>query len=483
MDHLGSPFARDSIDTEAEVVFCMAKYKGKKVLIVGFGLSGVAVAKYMAKQGAKITVTDTKQKNELLDSINACGDLKIEWELGKHNNKTFHAAELIVVSPGVPPTLEALKEAREKNIPIISEIELAAQALQEPLITITGTNGKTTVTTLLGEMFKAGEKPAYVGGNIGKPLLDYVTDGTGGAQVVVAEISSFQLDITQNLTPALAIFTNIEQDHLDRYGEMANYIESKKRLLKFCDRNSYVVLNYDDPIVQKFSDECAGKLLWFTKRNPMEIGGTFAENFTGCYYNSKTKQVIARINGKEEVYELAGFRLFGEHNRENLMSAICAARAMGVKPQAIQSVINGFKGVAHRLEYVRKKDGVFFFNDSKGTNVMSVKRSLEAFAANPIILIAGGKDKNMDFTPLVDPVQKKCKILILVGEAKEKINRAIGDFAETYLVGTFEEAVLLAYQKSRSGDIILLSPGCSSFDMFRNYEERGDYFKKLVSQL
>ena len=460
----------------------MGKYKGKKVLIVGFGMSGVAVAKYMAKQGAKITVTDTKQKNELQDSINACADIKIEWELGKHNNKTFHAAELIVVSPGVAPTLEPLKEAREKNIPIISEVELAAQALKEPLIAITGTNGKTTVTTLIGEMFKVDERPVYVGGNIGKPLLDYVSDGLK-AEYVVAELSSFQLDITENLAPALAVFTNIEQDHLDRYGEMVPYIESKKRLLRFCDRNSFVVLNYDDPILQKFGDESPSRLLWFTKKNPMEVGGTFAENFSGCYYVAANKQVIARINGKEEVYDLAQFRLFGEHNRENLMSAICAARAMGVKPQSIQTVINTFRGVAHRLEFIRKKDGVYFFNDSKGTNVMSVKRSLEAFASNPIILIAGGKDKNMDFVPLVEPVQKKCKVLILVGEAKEKINRAIGDFAETYLVGTFEEAVLLAYQKSRSGDIILLSPGCSSYDMFRDYEERGDYFKKLVSQL
>ena len=205
--------------------------------------------------------------------------------------------------------------------------------------------------------------------------------------------------------------------------------------------------------------------------------------FCGRLLQSRHPQVVARFNGKEEIYDLAQFRLFGEHNRENLMSAICAARSMGVSQKAIQPVINTFSGVPHRLEFVRKKDGVFFFNDSKGTNVMSVKRSLEVIQSKSIILIAGGKDKNMDFAPLVDPVQKKCKILILVGEAKEKINRAIGDFAETYLVGTFEEAVLLAYQKSRSGDIILLSPGCSSYDMFRNYEERGDYFKKLVSQL
>ncbi len=460
----------------------MAKYKGKRVLVVGFGLSGVAVAKYMSKQGAKVTVTDMKQKSELTESVNACADLKLEYELGKHNPKTFHTAELIVVSPGVPLNIKPLEEAREKLIPIMSEIELAAQALKEPLIAITGTNGKTTTTSLLGEMFAADEKPAYVGGNIGKPLLNYVTD-EGKAQFVIAELSSFQLDITDKLTPACAIFTNLEEDHLDRYGDMGAYTNAKKRLLKNCDRNSFVVLNYDCPNVQKFAEENQGRLIWFTKRNPMEIGGTFAENFCGAYYNPATKQIVARITGKEELYDLTGFRLFGEHNRENLMAAICAARAMGVSPKAIQSVIGTFKGVAHRLEFVRKKDGVFFFNDSKGTNVMSAKRALASFTANPIILIAGGKDKGMDFTPLCDLVKKRVKILILLGEAKEKINRAIGDFAETYLVGTFEEAVLLAYQKSRSGDIILLSPGCSSFDMFRNFEERGDYFKKIVSQL
>ncbi len=189
------------------------------------------------------------------------------------------------------------------------------------------------------------------------------------------------------------------------------------------------------------------------------------------------------MTGKDEALDLSQLRLFGDHNKENLMAALCAARALGVSIKAIQTVINTFKGVPHRLEFVRKKDGVYFFNDSKGTNVMSVKRSLGAFNMNPIILIAGGKDKNRDLTPLQGLVKDRCKILILVGEAKEKINRALGDFAETFLVGTFEEAILLAYQKSRSGDIVLLSPGCSSFDMFRNFEERGDYFRKIVNQL
>ena len=462
--------------------FFMSKYKGKRVLVVGFGVSGVAISKYMAKQGAKVTVSDQKQKNELLEHVNACADLKLEYEFGKHNPKTFETAELIVVSPGIPMNIKPLEEARAKNVPITTEVELAVAAIKEPIIAITGTNGKTTTTKLIGEMFVADGKKAFVGGNIGRPLLDYVMEDEK-ADVVVAELSSFQLETLEKLTPAVAVFTNIEEDHLDRYGDLQHYVEAKKRLLKACNRNSFVVLNYDNPNVAAFEKENLGRLIWFTKRNPMSVSGSFAEEFSGTYLDAAKKQIISKVTGREEVYDLSKFKLFGEHNKENLIAAMSAARAVGVSQKAIQSVIDTFKGVPHRLEFIRRKDGVYFFNDSKGTNVMSVQRSLAAFHANPIILIAGGKDKGGDFTPLVDLVRKKCKILILLGEAKEKINRAIGDYAETYLVGTFEEAVLLGYQKSRSGDIILLSPGCASYDMFRNFEERGDYFKKLVSQL
>lgn len=460
----------------------MSKFKGKKVLVVGFGLTGVAVARYMVKQGAKVIVTDVKQKADLAEPMAACEELKLEYELGRHNNKTFHSVDLIVLSPGVPMNIKPLEEAREKNIPITNEIELAAIALSEPLIAVTGTNGKTTTTSLIGEMFKADEKSVYVGGNIGRPLLDHLTEGSS-VQAVVAELSSFQLELTEKLVPAVAVFTNIEPDHLDRYPDVHAYAAAKKRLLKACDKNSFVVLNHDSPMVAQFAAETQGKVMWFTKRDPMSIGGGFSEEFRGCYYDAAKKQVIAKITGKDEIYDLSQYRLFGEHNKENLMAAICAARAMGVSPAAIQKVISSFAGVPHRLEFVRKKDGVFFFNDSKGTNVMSMQKSLSAFPRNPIILIAGGKDKNSEFTPLVDLVKARCKTLILLGEAKEKLNRALGDFTETFLVGTFEEAVLLAYQKSRAGDIILLSPGCASFDMFRNFEERGDYFKKLVKQL
>jgi len=459
----------------------MSRYKGKRVLIVGFGKSGASAAKYLVKQGASVTVTDLKQRMELADSLKVVGDAKIEYDLGRHSIHLFLSCDLIVVSPGVPLNIKPLEEAREKNIPITTEVEIAAVALKEPLVAVTGTNGKTTSTTLIGEMLKGAQRSCFVGGNIGTPLVDYVA-GAQSADVVVAELSSFQLNLTERMVPAVAVFTNIGQDHLDRYPDMNAYIEAKKNLLRVCDRNSYVVLNYDDACVSQFMHENPGKLLWFTKRDPMSIGGEFAENFRGVFCDFEKREVVARITNQEERYDVSMFKLFGDHNKENLMAAICVARVMGVPPKVIQQVIASFPGVPHRLEYVRRINGVFFVNDSKSTNIMSLKRSLESFKKSPIVLIAGGKDKDMDFSPLKELVATRCKTLILIGEAKEKINRTLGDCAETYLMGTFEEAILLAYQKSRTGDVVLLSPGCASYDMFRNFEERGEYFKKIVQQ-
>lgn len=461
----------------------MSKYKGKKVLIVGCGTSGTAVAKYLVKQGARVMITDTKQRTELSEVLKEIGDMKIEFEFGGHQERSFLGAELIIVSPGINTVNhQLLQAAKARGTPVTSEIELAVSELEQPLIAITGTNGKSTVTMMTGEMFKADNKPCFVGGNLGTPLIEYVNAGQPG-QVAVTELSSYQLELTDRMVPAVAIFTNIDQDHLDRYGSMENYIAAKKRLLKVCDRNSWVVLNYDDPVLQGFANETVGKVVWFTMKNPMQVGGEFAEKFFGAYYDSVKNVIVAKVTGKEEIYNLDQFKLFGEHNKQNLMASLCAARVMGVSQQAIQNMIQSYKGLAHRLEFVRKKDGVYFFNDSKATNIQSVQAALMSYKRSPIILIAGGKDKNMEFAPLGPLVKQKVKLLILVGEAKEKINRSLGDYAETYLVGTFEEAVLMSFQKSRNGDIILLSPGCSSQDMFRDFEERGDYFKKLVNQL
>jgi len=461
----------------------MSKYKGKKVLIVGCGTSGVAAAKYLVKQGARVMITDTKQRTELAEPLKELGDLKVEFEFGGHTEKSFLGAELIIVSPGVNfQNHQLLQAAKLKGTPVTSEVELAVSELEQPLIAITGTNGKSTLTTMVGEMFKSDNKGAFMGGNLGTPLIDYINQGQPG-QVAVCELSSYQLELTEKMVPAVAIFTNIDQDHLDRYGSMENYIAAKKKLLKVCDRNSWVVLNYDDPVLNGFAAENHGKLIWFTMKNPITVGGEFAEKFFGAYFDSVKNVIVTKVTGKDEIYTLDKFKLFGEHNKQNLMAAICAARVMGVSQLAVQACIDTFKGLPHRLEFTRKKDGVYFFNDSKATNIQSVQASLAAFKRSPIILIAGGKDKNMDFTALGPMVKQKVKLLILVGEAKEKLNRALGDFAETYLVGTFEEAVLMSFQKSRNGDIVLLSPGCSSQDMFRDFEERGDYFKKLVNQL
>ncbi len=461
----------------------MSKFKGKKILVVGCGTSGVSVSKYLVKQGARVMITDTRQRTELSEPLKILGDLKVEFELGGHTERSFQGAELIVVSPGVNmQNHQLLQMAKSKGTPITSEIELAVSELEQPLIAITGTNGKSTLTTMIGEMYKNDGKKAFIGGNLGTPLIEYINEGQPG-QVAVAELSSYQLELTDKMVPAVAIFTNIDQDHLDRYGTMENYIAAKKRLLKVCDRNSWVILNYDDPVLQGFAQENVGKLIWFTMKNPMKMGGDFAEKFFGAYYDAEQNAVIAKVTGREEVYPLKELKIFGDHNKQNIMAAICAARVMGVNQAAIQATITSFKGLPHRLEFVRKKDGVYFFNDSKATNIQSVQASLGAFKRSAIIMIAGGKDKNMDFAPLVPFVQGRVKLLILVGEAKEKINRALGDFTETYLVGTFEEAVLMSFQKSRNSDVILLSPGCSSQDMFRDFEERGDYFKKLVNQL
>ncbi len=550
----------------------MSKYRGKKVLIVGFGKSGAAVARFMAKQGARIMVTDIKQRSELSESIEACSKLKLHFDLGRHTPRYFTEAEVIVVSPGVPKDLSPLKEAKEKGIAITTEVELAVTYLNEPLIAVTGSMGKTTTAILLNKIFEHSGFLTYLGGSCGTPLLDHVTEGNK-VDFVIAEFSSTELELIENMVPSVAIFTNISKIQPKEYPDIESYIATMRKLLQNCNRSTYVILNKDNPLTVKFKEISPGQVFWISKNPPMPavvvkmekpeyvmpsiqenreqtpslymspaptitphgavqaqqigVGGEsfgsqtveseqrsfdaanspvlapapapkpytvsstilpppvkeISEKFLGVYSIEDKKQLVVSIEDKDEIYDISKARIFGAHNRENLMNAICTARLLGVDPEKIQKSISKIEGVPHRLEFIRRKNGVYFFNDSKSTDVGSIQKSLSAFKSNPIILISGGKDKNEDFEILEELIKKKCKTLILLGEAKEKINRAIGDFAETYLVGTFEEAVLLSYQKARTGDIVLLSPGCASNDMFRNHEERGDYFKKLVQQI
>lgn len=453
------------------------KLKGKNVLVVGLGKSGEAAVKFFCNQGAKVTVTDEKTRNELAEPLKRLEAFKAEYELGKFNSSTFTATELLFLSPGVDRKLPEVQDAINANIHIVNDIELVRDFVKVPLIAVTGTNGKTTTTTMISQMLINDGKQVFTCGNIGTPALDFVNNEVK-ADVVVMEVSSFQCEALHTFRPDVAVITNLESNHIDRHGSLENYFAAKKKLISNMDKNDVIVLNYDNAPSQAIAQETQAKVAFFTKKDPMALG--IAEKFQGAYI--KRPKIVHKWNGTEIALDLMGCRLPGEHNRENFMAAISAVRAVGCSEAAIQKTIQEFRGVEHRLEFIRKKDGVSFYNDSKATTAAAVQRSLSSFMA-PIILIAGGRDKEEDFTILADLVKKKVKNLILVGEAKEKLNRAVGDFSETFLVGTFEEAVLIAYQKSRNGDVILFSPGCTSYDMFKNYEERGSAFKKLVAQL
>lgn len=459
------------------------KIKGKKFLVVGLGKTGVSATRFLQSQGGKVTVTDQRSKMELADTLKQLEDIKVEYDLGKHNPKLFTQADYVVLSPGVPSNVEGIAEARAAGVPVINDIEIASYFIKAPIIGVTGTNGKTTTTTLIGEMLRNDGKKVFVGGNIGVSALDVLLNNET-PDVVVLELSSFQLESIQNFAPTIAVLTNLEPDHLDRYPTgVESYYAAKQRMIANAKKDTTLVLNLDNERSLQWAEKFPGRVLHFSKRDPMTISPDLAESFKGAYMRRPRLVLKGFEKGNgEEIIETILCKLPGDHNRENIMAAALAVRALGVSKAAIQKTVDSFKGVAHRLEFIRKKDNVSFYNDSKATNVASVLRSLSSFNS-PVILIMGGRDKDQDFSPLMELVKKRVKNLILLGEAKEKINRILGDFSETFLVGTFEEAVLIGFQKSRNGDIVLLAPGCASYDMFRNYEERGDYFKKMVSQL
>lgn len=451
--------------------------KKMRALVVGLGRSGTSVTKLLSKKGVEVTVTDERNKTDLKDFLDQLEGYDYHSELGKHVLKTFTEQDFIVVSPGVPLDIKPLQQAAKSNIPIVSEIEVAAQFITEPIIAITGTNGKTTTSHLVAEMIRAGGKTAFLGGNVGTPLSEYVLQKEK-CDYVVCEVSSFQLESCYDFKPHVAVFMNIAPDHLDRHGTFENYLAAKLRLKNNMTAEDYIITNVRDNKLMSSLSGTSPKMLYFTTDALAKVAPHYQENFQGSYYENASIN-LKTDRWKDHNFPLQGTLLRGLHNRENQMAAMLASKLAGISNEAIQKVLIQFKPLPHRMEFVAKKNQVFFYNDSKGTNVASLLRSLESFR-EPVILIAGGKDKGEDYAPLAEAVRRHVKNLILVGEAKEKMNRSIGDFSETFLVGTFEEAVYVAYQKSRSGDVVLLSPGCASHDMFKNFEERGDHFKKIV---
>ena len=452
--------------------------RGMKALVVGLQKSGVSATKLLVKKGLQVTVTDDKNKSDLYESLEALEGVKYRAELGKHVLKTFTDQDVIVVSPGVPLDIKPLQQARKAKVPIISEIELASQFITTPIIAITGTNGKTTTSSMIAAMIEAGGKTAFLCGNVGTPLSEYALSRSK-VDWIVLELSSFQLDTTYTLKPNIAVYLNVAPDHLDRYDSFDDYVASKIKMQQHMDEEDYLIVNLRDQKLMSLLSDPKAKPFYFTSDTLSATPSAYVEKFQGVYLEPATEMHLKTARWKETEFDLKEVKLRGLHNKENMMASVLAAKLAGVTNESIQKALNTFEPLPHRMEYLGRRSQVSFYNDSKGTNIHSLLRSLESFQ-EPVILIAGGKDKGEDYTQLIDTIETKVKNLILIGEAKEKINRAVGDFSETFLVGTFEEAVYVAYQKSRSGDVILLSPGCASQDMFKNFEHRGDRFKELV---
>lgn len=456
----------------------LSDLKNKKILVVGLGLTGVSLCKFLVKYEADVTVSDHKSKAELSDWLDRMKEVDVKYELGGHSPKVFLQQDIIILSPGVQPQLKIFEYAKNKGVKVTGEFEFSSQFIKEPIVAITGTNGKTTVTSLINEMLKQANITVWIGGNFKAPVSDYLLLEKK-PKFVILEVSSFQLEHVEKFSPDYIVFTNLAESHLDRYKSMEDYINAKRKIFKNTSANTISILNADDNAVIELARDpvvLTGGVLYFSQRKFLEsqvmnIGGAVRIG----------NKISVRTVPEIETFDVENVAMRGGHSIENLMAAILVARKLGANSKAIQNVINSYKGLPHRLEYVRKVGGVRFYNDSKATNVHAVKRALETFDEN-VILVMGGKDSNLNYKLLIDIIKRKVKSLILVGEAKERINREIGDSSETFLIGTFEEAILIAFQKSRINDTVLLSPGCSSFDIFDSYIERGNYFKEIVNK-
>jgi len=441
--------------------------KGKKVLVLGLARTGRECARFLAQRGASVQVTDVRSEEELKQEMETLAALPIRYFLGGEDPDWLEGVDIIVPSPGVPAENVLLKEGSRRGIKILSEIEFACRFLRAPLVAITGTNGKSTTTTLVGEMLKASGGKVFVGGNIGTPLIGFVG---GDWEWGVVEVSSFQLEWIEEFRPRISVLLNLTEDHLDRYPNFRAYCQAKQRIFEAQAENDIAILSRDDRLVWEMRKRIRARVVSFG----------FSEVDDGVFVAAH--EMIWRDSSREEKFPLSRVKIHGVHNVENMMAAIAAAKSAGVSASAIQKVLEDFPGLEHRLEFVREKDGVRYYNDSKGTNVGAVVKSLASFS-DPVILLAGGVDKGGDYGILRQEIRQKVRRLVLFGEAQEIIARALGDLTETVIVENLEAAVGDAFAHARAGEVVLLSPACSSFDMFRNYAERGQVFKSLVQAL
>ncbi|MGI6144785.1 MAG: UDP-N-acetylmuramoyl-L-alanine--D-glutamate ligase [Clostridia bacterium] len=450
------------------------KISGKSFLVIGAARSGKAVVEFLIEQGALVYLNDLKKREDFKeDTLGFLEKMGVQLILGEHADIRELQPDYLIVSPGVPFTIPPLVEAKKLGIPVWSEIELAWRNTQAPLVAVTGTNGKTTTTALLGQIFADSGRKVFVGGNIGVPFISEARK-LAAEDVAVLEVSSFQLETTENFRPQLAVILNITPDHLDRHDTYEGYKEAKKKI--FCNQkgNDCLILNYDDAETRNLARLAKGRVLFFSQQHILNEG----------FYVSNGWIVVKNKGQIIPVLKVEDLGIKGSHNLENALAAATAGWLMGVSVESLAQSLKTFPGVPHRLERVLTYQGVTYINDSKGTNPDASIKALEAYE-QPIVLLAGGKSKGSDFLPFAQKIKERVKELVLLGQAASEIEEALKKvgYSRYQHAASFPEAVKLASQLAEEGDIVLLSPACASFDMFDNYEQRGDVFKELVQQL
>ncbi len=450
-----------------------AVFSGRKTLVVGLASTGVSCSRFLAKCGASVVATDMKPASELPGAIKALVDMGVEVRAGGHNRVSLEGVETVVVSPGIPYKHPLLVEARAKGIEVISDIELAYRFIDAPVIAVAGTNGKSTTTTLIGRMLEDAGRAVFTGGNLGTPAIEYVEAGLC-ADFCVLEVSSFHLETTKDFNPHIGALLNVTEDHLERYDDFNHYARTKFRLFENQTPGDWAIVNVNDPVIAARAKMGLGK----GKTIPFTSAGALKE---GVFLRDGDIVYIGP-GGAEETYPVAWFRLKGLHNIENIMAAVATARLSGVARSVIIKTLESFTGLPHRMEFVRELNGVVYVDDSKGTNIGSLDMALQGINGK-VVLIAGGRDKGGDYGTLTKAVKSKVKFMVLIGEARFKMKDALGRLTDTVLANSLEEAVGAARAKAESGDTVLLCPACSSFDMFKDYKERGDEFKRLVRML
>lgn len=441
--------------------------KDRKVLVVGMGRTGKALCDFLLEKGAKIMLSEINERVEIPEEIR---DRAIHIELGRHTVHTFEKADLIVVSPGIPIHIEPILKAKKKGVRVIAEIELAFLELRGKIVGITGSNGKSTTVSLTHKIISDSGRRAYLCGNIGNPFISFVKNSRD-EDIYVVELSSFQLEGIEKFRPKISSILNITPDHLDRYKEFNEYVKAKKRVFINQYEEDFAVINLDDPVCSEFKKEIKARLYFFSRKRELERGAFVREG--KIYYKDEEES---------KIMEVEKIPLIGVHNLENVLASITISVLSGVEKSGIERSVMEFRGLEHRMEYAGRVGNVVFYNDSKATNVDASLKSIQSFVGD-IIVIMGGRDKGGDFSILKDEIKKRVRGIVLIGEAKSKIKKALSDICEMKEAKDMESAVKFAFEMAQPSGIVILAPGCASFDMFENFEHRGRVFKEEILKL